>query len=64
MDRTEIEKIEIESARFLDALSDAEQAGEKEFTCPLCGGKASWGKSSYNGHIHAYCEYCGFTITQ
>lgn len=27
---------------FLASLSEAEDAGEKEFVCPLCGGTASW----------------------
>ena len=49
---------------FLEALSKAEDAGEKEFVCPLCGGKASWGRSPGNGHIHAGCDGCGMRIME
>ena len=49
---------------FLAALSEAQDAGEKEFVCPLCGGKASWGRSPGNGHIHAGCDKCGFRLAE
>ena len=49
---------------FLAAFSKAEDAGEKEFVCPLCGGKAFWGRSPGNGHIHAGCDGCGMRIME
>lgn len=49
---------------FLAALSEAQERGEREFTCPLCGGKAFWGRSPGNGHIHAGCDGCGMRIME
>lgn len=34
------------------------------FPCPLCGGQAHGGKAGSNGHIHAACSSCGFSVMQ
>jgi len=49
---------------FLKAQTEAEEKGEKEFVCPLCGGKAWWGRSSYNNHLHCGCKKCGFKMME
>lgn len=46
-------------------MSSKLSAGEeKEFECPECGGKLLIEKSSYNGHLHAYCEGCQFVLME
>lgn len=50
--------------RFWEAQDKAEQEGKNEFICPLCGGKAWWYRSEYNGHIHCGCDTCKFLIMQ
>lgn len=37
---------------------------EKEFVCPLCGGKAKASRDSAKGHLWAECEECGMKIIQ
>lgn len=49
---------------FTDAQRQAEKAGEEQFVCPLCGGEAWWGRSSYNNHLHCGCHGCGYLIMQ
>ena len=49
---------------FLKAQQKAEETGEKQFKCPLCGGDAWWQRSSYNGHLHCGCEGCGFLMME
>ena len=41
------------------AQHEAEKKGEKEFTCPVCGGRAFWKRSTYNGHLRVACMDCG-----
>lgn len=48
--------------KFLDAMHKAEEEGQKEFQCPLCGGTAWWGRAPSNGHLHCGCRKCGFSI--
>ena len=43
---------------FLAALNQAVEENRQEFTCPICGGGASWTRSPFNGHIHAGCTKC------
>ena len=50
--------------RFLEDQDKAEKEGKSEFVCPLCGEKAWWSRSEYNGHIHCGCDTCGFAIMQ
>lgn len=49
---------------FLKAQEAAEEAGQEEFVCPLCGGKAWWGRSDYNGHLHCGCQDCNFRLME
>lgn len=49
---------------FMSAQAAAEQAGKREFICPLCGGAAGWGRSGYNGHLRVRCRSCGFRILE
>ena len=46
--------------RFFEAQRKAEENGEKDFECPLCGGHARWGRASNNHHLHTGCQDCGF----
>ena len=48
--------------KFLRAEQKAEEEGKQEFTCPLCGGKAWWARSSYNNHKHTSCTKCGMYV--
>ena len=49
---------------FLAAQAKAEEAGQEEFKCPICGGKAWWGRAEENGHLHCGCHGCGIRIVQ
>lgn len=49
---------------MMEAAKDLEKGKSKTFTCPICGGTANAFKSSYNGHIAAHCEKCGFAVRQ
>lgn len=50
----EVEKIE----KFVHARAMAIDANESAFVCPVCGGTAFWNRSTYNGHLHSWCEKC------
>ena len=52
------EKIEA----FIAKRQEAEEKGERYFTCPLCGGEAHWTRIS--GHLHAACKGCGFRMAE
>ena len=49
---------------FLKSQHEAEERGDHEFTCPLCGGKASWGRAQSNNHLHVRCGKCKFSIME
>lgn len=50
---------------FLAAQAKAEKNRKRQFTCPLCGGIAEWGRATgYNNHLHAGCHKCGFRIME
>ena len=49
---------------FMKAQQEAEKEGRQEFTCPLCGGKARWGRSSYNNHLWCNCADCGIRMME
>lgn len=49
---------------FMKAQQAAEQEGRHEFTCPLCCGKAEWGRAWGNNHLHCGCYDCGFRILE
>lgn len=46
--------------KFFTAQREAETEGNTEFTCPLCGGNAYWGRASSNNHLHTGCRDCRF----
>ena len=50
--------------KFNTALATAMQLGNEEFNCPLCGGSAWYSRSKYNGHLHAGCKDCNFTLIE
>ena len=60
----QLEKIQKEVLAFMGAVEEAEKKGEYEFVCPLCGGKANWARSTYNGHLSAMCEGCRFRVME
>ena len=43
---------------FMKARQAAEEHWKTEFVCPICGGNAWWGRSTYNNHLHCGCEKC------
>lgn len=47
-----------------EASKDLEKGERKKFTCPLCNGNAEALKSPSNGHLHARCNDCGYSIIQ
>ena len=49
---------------FLAAVNAAEADGREDFTCPICGGRAHWARSPYNGHITANCEKCKMRVME
>ena len=48
--------------KFLRKRQEAEEKGERYFTCPLCGGEAHW--TRITGHLHAGCKGCGFRMAE
>lgn len=50
--------------KMLDAQIEAEAAGEQEFTCPLCQGKAKWARAAGNNHLWIQCHDCGFRLRE
>ena len=56
---------QIESfGEYMKARQEAEEKGEHDFACPICGGEAWWERSDYNGHLRSKCEDCGMAIIQ
>lgn len=49
---------------FIKAQQKAEQEGRYEFTCPLCGATAKWGRTPYNNHLYCGCQGCGFKMME
>ena len=62
--KAEREKRFMEIQKFFAVQSEAESMGEEWFTCPICGGKAWWGRSPVNGHLHAGCDGCGLVLIE
>lgn len=50
--------------KFIKAQQEAEERGEEDFVCPICGGAAWWGRSDYNNHLHCGCEGCGIRMIE
>ena len=61
-DKSSLKKVEDNMITFMKARREAEEAGQKHFTCPLCGGDAWWARASINNHLHTRCNDCGFSI--
>lgn len=53
-----------ELIKFMKAQQEAEERGEQEFTCPICGAVASWGRAKSNNHLHCGCNGCGFSMIE
>lgn len=53
-----------DALEFLAALNKAEKENRQEFTCPICGGDASWTRSPLNGHIQAGCTKCRIRVLE
>ena len=53
-----IDDFEADIFKFLKAIADAEEKGEHEFVCPLCGGQAHWYRAESNNHLKAWCDEC------
>lgn len=49
---------------FIESVVEAQRVGNREFTCPVCGGKAKWSRAECNGHIRAKCDECGITLIE
>mgnify|MGYP001327128099 CR=1 FL=1 len=48
---------------FFDKAAEGLEKGQmKEFTCPICNGKAKAFKSTYNGHLCASCKACKMSV--
>ena len=45
---------------FMKAKNEAEEKGEKDFVCPLCGGKAWWNR--HENIMMSGCMKCGFRV--
>ncbi len=56
------EEINAKLIRMLEAQLKAELAGNQEFTCPLCQGKAKWTRAEINKHLWIKCNDCGFKL--
>ena len=53
-----------EILKYLMALAEARKSGNHDFTCPICGGKATWADSSLNGHVVSKCEQCDMLVKE
>lgn len=51
-------------SEFMESQQEAEKEGRQEFKCPLCGGRAMWGRSDYNNHLWTKCFGCGFLMME
>ena len=49
---------------FIKAQAEAEEKGEHEFVCPLCGGSAHFGRDKQCKHLHTGCDDCGIMIME
>lgn len=49
---------------FMDAQRAAEERGQKEFTCPLCGGVARWVRVPLNNLLQCGCIGCGIGVIE
>ncbi len=56
------QEVESQMFTFMKARQEAEKAGKKYFTCPLCGGEAWWERATINNHLRCRCNGCGISI--
>lgn len=54
----------VKITEIMQAQQKAEERGEYEFICPLCGATAIWGRSTYNNHLHCGCTVCGMRMME
>lgn len=54
----------VKITEFMQSQQKAEERGEYEFICPLCGATAIWGRSTYNNHLHCGCTGCGMRMME
>ena len=60
----EIGKFNAKLSFLISETAGMESGDTKTTVCPLCGNQLTISKSSYNGHIHAYCRGGDFSIIQ
>lgn len=53
-----------DTMKYIKAQQEAEKAGEHEFTCPVCGGKARWARVASNNHLRSVCSGCGIALME
>lgn len=58
------EEAKKEVIKIMKAQSEAEEKGEHDFVCPLCGGRAHWARSLSNNHLSIRCGDCGFLMME
>lgn len=61
-DKAEFKEAEDRMFTFMKARQEAEAAGKKHFTCPLCGGDAWWARATINNHLRTRCNGCRISI--
>lgn len=49
---------------FIKQQQEAEEKGEHDFICPICGGQAHWSRAEENNHLHCGCKGCGFLLME
>ena len=63
-----VKKLYKETAPIMERIfkvASTLSAGDcKETTCPVCNGRLFVERSPYNGHIHADCEGCNFSMME
>lgn len=53
-----------DAMKYTKAQQEAGKAGEHEFTCPVCGGKARWIRVASNHHLRSVCSGCGIAVME
>ena len=65
---TDMEELTQKVNDFIIALCrlNIPRGGSGRMDCPACGGKETvwYGRTDYNGHIHAGCSACGLSMMQ
>lgn len=59
-----LEKSSVDLVKYLEAIPDKMKRGRAYLVkCP-CGGTLCCIRSTYNGHLRAKCESCGFSMIE